>query len=118
MKERAAINVVNDQLGSPTYAKDLAEAIMKIINAQQSKVNGKYVYHFSNDEIISWFDFATAIKEIKKLECAINPIPTTAYPTPAKRPAYSGLDKTKIHATFNIELKNWRERLEDCIKLL
>jgi len=128
MNERKEINVVNDQLGSPTYAKDLAEVIVEIINrdstvneTENSKLktqNFQGIYHFSNDGIISWYDFAVAIKEIKQLDCIINPIPTSAYPTPAKRPAYSGLDKTKIVNTFNIELKNWKESLEECLALL
>ena len=116
MHERKEINVVSDQLGSPTYAKDLAEAILKTVNSQQSTVNG--IYHFSNDGIISWYDFAIAIKEIKQLNCIVNPIPTSSYPTPAKRPAYSGLDKTKISDTFNIRLKNWKDSLQECLQLL
>jgi dTDP-4-dehydrorhamnose reductase len=115
MKERKEINVVNDQLGSPTYAKDLAEAIMSIVNGQPSIVNGQQIYHFSNEGIISWYDFAVAIKEIKQLDCIINPIPTSSYPTPAKRPAYSGLNKIKIANTFQIQLKNWKESLNECL---
>ena len=126
MNERKEINVVNDQLGSPTYAKDLAEAIVEIAGSEQLAANSspltvhrsQNIYHFSNDGIISWYDFAVAIKEIKQLDCIINPIPTSAYPTPAKRPAYSGLDKTKIVSTFNIELKNWKESLQQCLALL
>ena len=127
MKERKEINVVNDQFGSPTYAKDLAEAIGEIVNGtrnpsivnrQTSNVKTSHIFHFSNAGIISWYDFAVAIKEIKQLDCIVNPIPTSAYPTPAKRPAYSGLDKTKIANTFNIQLKNWRESLQDCLQSL
>jgi len=136
MKERKEINVVNDQLGSPTYAKDLAEAIMSIVNSEWPMVNpesrkaGKtgspeeqahqppltnHIYHFSNEGIISWYDFAVAIKEIKQLDCIVHPIPTSAYPTPAKRPAYSGLDKHKIVNTFGMKLKDWKESLNDCL---
>jgi dTDP-4-dehydrorhamnose reductase len=126
MKERKEINVVNDQFGSPTYAKDLAEAILEIVNSERLAVNSSpltahhspNIYHYSNDGIISWYDFAVAIKEIKQLDCAVHPIPTTAYPTPAKRPAYSGLDKSTIVSTFDIQLKNWKASLEDCLKLL
>ncbi len=130
MKERKEINVVNDQFGSPTYARDLAEAIIEIVNSQWSMVNGEepnsshlspltsHIYHYSNDGIISWYDFAVAIKEIKQLDCVVHPIPTTAYPTPAKRPAYSGLDKSKIVNDFNIQLKNWKESLIDCLDQL
>ncbi|SRR6266496_3878501 len=117
MKERSSINVVNDQFGSPTYAKDLAEAILQIIaNCQLSIANSSPgTYHFSNDGIISWYDFATAIRDIKKLTCSVHPIVTAQYPTPARRPAYSVLNKEKIHKTFHISLKNWRESLEECL---
>jgi dTDP-4-dehydrorhamnose reductase len=130
MNERKEINVVNDQLGSPTYAKDLAEAIVEIVNSQWSMVNSEnatsshvspftsHVYHFSNEGIISWYDFAVAIKEIKQLDCIVHPIPSSSYPTPAKRPAYSGLDKTKIVKAFNIQLKNWKESLNECLQAL
>jgi dTDP-4-dehydrorhamnose reductase len=119
MKERKEINVVNDQLGSPTYARDLAEAIVEIVNSEQLTVNGSpQIYHFSNGGIISWYDFAVAIQKIKQLECTVHPIPTTAYPTPAKRPAYSVFDTTKIKAAFNIEIKNWVESLAECLQLL
>jgi dTDP-4-dehydrorhamnose reductase len=77
-----------------------------------------HIYHFSNEGIISWYDFAVAIKEIKQLDCIVNPIPTTAYPTPAKRPAYSVFDKTKIKNTFNIQLKDWRDSLTLCLQHL
>ncbi len=116
MNERKEINVVNDQLGSPTYAKDLAEAIISTVSGQQSTVNG--IFHFSNEGIISWYDFALAIKEIKQFNCAVNPIPTTSYPTPAKRPAYSVFDKAKIVNTFNIQLKDWKESLASCLNQL
>jgi dTDP-4-dehydrorhamnose reductase len=137
MKERKEINVVNDQFGSPTYAKDLAEAIGEIVNGTQNssivnrqssivkarslstgKAGFNDIYHFSNDGIISWYDFAVAIKEIKQLDCIVNPIPTSSYPTPAKRPAYSGLDKTKIANTFNIQLKDWKLSLKECLQAL
>lgn len=110
MNEKNEINVVNDQLGSPTYAADLAEVIMQIANNWQPGI-----YNYSNDGIISWYEFALAIKEITCGTCKINPISTSEYPTPAKRPAYSVLDKTKIKKTFGIKLKNWKESLADCI---
>jgi dTDP-4-dehydrorhamnose reductase len=117
---------VNDQFGSPTYARDLAEAILEIVNSERSAVNSspltahhsQNIYHYSNDGIISWYDFAVAIKEIKHRDCLVHPIPTTAYPTPAKRPAYSGMDKSKIVNDFNIQLKNWRDSLQECLNLL
>ena len=118
MNEKDTISVVNDQIGSPTYAADLAEAILKIIdNTQSTTGNWKPgIYNFSNEGIISWFEFAEAIKEIIKCPCDVKPIPTSAYPTPAKRPAYSVLDKTKIQEAFGIELKDWRGSLEACIE--
>ncbi len=120
MSERASLNVVSDQVGSPTYAKDLAAAILEIIaNSRQSSAQWHSgIYHFSNEAEISWFDFATTIKEMIGSNCAVNPIPTTAYPTPAKRPMYSLMDKTKFITTFNIALKPWQESLEACIQLL
>lgn len=120
MNERTDINVVNDQFGSPTYAKDIAEAVMKIvascINDQRSSVNR--IYHFSNDGIISWFEFALEIKRLSQLNCNVHPIAADNYPTPAKRPHYSGLDKEKIVSDFAIELKSWKESLTGCISSL
>lgn len=118
LNEKEEISVVNDQLGSPTYAADLAETIMQIIiNAKASDVNWiPGIYHFSNEGVISWYDFAVAIKEISGSQCRINPVPTSAYPTQAKRPAYSVLDKTKIQNSFDIPLKDWKKSLEKCIE--
>lgn len=115
MKDREVITVINDQFGSPTYAADLATVIMHI--ATQSEDKGD-IYHFSNDGVISWFDFAVAIKELARLSCIVNPVDTSGYPTPAKRPAYSVMDKEKIKSTFGIELKDWKESLQQCLKLL
>ena len=114
------INVVNDQKGSPTYAADLAEVIIILIADCQLSIDNwaPGIYHFSNDGVISWFDFANTIKEIADSDCKINPISTAEYPTPAARPAYSVLDKTKIQKTFRIELKDWKESLQSCIKKL
>ena len=113
MKTKPEIGVVADQYGSPTYARDLAVAIMQIIS------DGKWVpgiYHFTNDGVINWFDFASEIRKLSGLSCVIHPITTEQYPTPAKRPKYSVLDKTKIQRTFGIKLKNWKESLEDCLR--
>lgn len=117
MKEKDEINVVNDQIGSPTYAADLADAILQIIifNTQHSTLNIQGIYHFSNEGIINWYEFAVAIKELIGSNCKINPIPTSAYPTPAKRPPYSVLNKTRIQSTFSIHLKDWRESLTNCL---
>ncbi len=112
MKERTEVKVVNDQIGSPTYAGDLADAIMSIIQALE-KGNIHYgIYHFSNTGNLSWFDFAMAIKYISKATCTILPQPSTAYPTPAKRPAYSVMDIAKIAQDFNIDLQEWKLSLQ------
>lgn len=110
MDEKNEISVVNDQVGSPTYAADLAEAIMKVI---PNWIPG--IYHFSNDGAISWYDFALAIKEITGSRCIIHPVASSEFPAAAIRPAFSVLDKTKIRETFGINLKDWKESLERCI---
>jgi len=115
MQERESLNVVNDQIGSPTYAADLALAIVTIINNSDWKAG---IYHFSNEGEISWFQFALAIKEIGGFNCEVKGIPSSAYPTPAKRPAFSLLDKTKIKRTFGVVVPEYRESLERCMGLL
>lgn len=112
ISEKKEINVVNDQVGSPTCAADLAEAIMRIISIQNWRAG---IYNFSNDGVISWYDFALAIKELTGSNCIIHPIPTSQYPTPAKRPMYSVLDTKKIQQIFGIELKEWKKSLESCL---
>ena len=112
MKTKPEINVVADQFGSPTYAHDLAEVILQIISS------GKWtpgIYHYTNNGIISWFDFASEVKNLSNLSCSILPITTEQYPTPARRPKYSVLDKTKMRQTFGIELKDWKESLKECL---
>lgn len=118
MGERPSLNVVSDQVGTPTYAADLAKAILDIIvfidkNGAENQVAG--IYHYSNEGAISWFDFATAIAEISGSKCVVNPIPSSAYPTPAKRPAYSVFDKTKIRHTFHLPGIAWRDSLKTCL---
>ncbi len=115
MKEKESLNVVSDQSGSPTYAFDLAEAILQIIASGKWKGG---IYHYSNTGIITWFDFAVAIRDLINATCKVNPIPTSGYPTPAKRPAYSAMDTSLIADTFNIKLKPWKERLSACIERL
>ena len=115
MKEKESINVVEDQVGSPTYAADLAQVIMHIIT-QDAKAGG--IYHYSNDGRISWYEFALAIKDLTGSRCKVNPIPSAQYPTPAKRPHYSLLDKTKIASTFLVPISNWRASLEVCVRKL
>ena len=100
MTERAHLGVVDDQQGSPTYAADLAQVIMNIINSGSWKAG---IYHYSNEGIITWYQFATSIKEIIGSGCDIKPIRTIDFPTPAKRPSYSGLDKSKIK--FDLRVK-------------
>ena len=119
MSERDSLNVVGDQVGSPTYAADLAAAIMQIVVQQQTTGQSfGGIYHYSNDGIISWFDFATEIKALGNKNCGVNAIPTSSYPTPAKRPAYSGMNKDKIASTFNIKIRDWKDSLKECIGLL
>jgi len=104
MDERKEVGVINDQIGSPTYAKDLALAIVKIVDS--SKWEGG-IYHYSNEGEISWYDFAVAIRDFRSFDCEVKPIPTSAYPTPARRPKYSLLDKSKIKAIFAVEVPRW-----------
>lgn len=115
MLKKKRISVVNDQIGSPTYAADLAEVILKIINNDQW-IPG--LYHYSNEGEISWFDFANDIKYFSKFKTQIDGISTKDYPTAAKRPKYSLLDKTKIKETYNIKVPFYRESLKKCIKIL
>jgi len=115
MNERDEIGVVSDQIGTPTYANDLAQVIMNIIEASNF-VPG--VYHYSNEGKISWYEFAIAIKELKGFKCKVNAISSNAFPTPAKRPNFSLLDKTKIKQTYKIEVPNWLNSLEEMIAKL
>lgn len=103
------INVVNDQQGCPTYAPDLARAILKI-SENLNKVNSG-IYHFTNQGQTTWYDFAKAIFEKNKISILVNPIPTFLYPTPAKRPAYSVLDSQKTREVFQVETPHWTERI-------
>lgn len=115
MAERTEIGVVNDQVGSPTYAADLATAILDIITS------GKWypgIYHFSNKGIISWYDLAIAIRDSIGSDCKVNPIPTSAYPTPARRPAYSVMDSSLLTQRYGIEAQPWQQRLEVCLQQL
>ena len=113
MQERDSLNVVNDQIGSPTYAADLAQAILSIVMHPNWQSG---MYHFSNEGEISWYEFALAIQEIGGFDCAISGIPSSDYPTPAKRPHYSLLDKSKIATTFGVVVPDYRKSLEKCMK--
>ena len=114
-KERPELGVIFDQIGTPTYARDLAIAIMTAID--KGIVPG--VYHFSNEGVISWYDFTKAIHRMAGItSCHVRPLHTVEYPTPANRPHYSVLDKTKIKQTYGIEIPYWEESLKDCIEKL
>ena len=117
-KEKSAINVINDQFGCPTYAADLASTIIKFINKTEEGSTFSGIYNYCNEGIISWFDFASAIGELKNTNCIINPIPSGSYKTPAKRPSYSVLDTSKIKNDLGIPIPYWKESLEKCLELL
>lgn len=118
MKERPEIKVVADQQGCPTYAADLAEAIMQIVAVAQKGNNAAGIFHYSNTGATTWFDFANAIKEAAGLTCSVLPIPTEAFPTPAKRPAYSVMDLNDIAEVFGVQLKDWKHSLKICMDQL
>ena len=118
MKERESLNVVSDQLGCPTYAADLAAAIMKIIESNSTEKNIAGIYHYSNRGVTNWHEFAMAINELSGSNCVVNPIATSQYPTPAKRPQYSVMDTSKIQQTFNLQIPEWKESLKICIDKL
>jgi len=107
---RDEISVVSDQIGTPTYAGDLADVILKIITTKNTNFG---LYHYSNEGQTSWYGFAKAIFEASNLKIKLNAIKTVAYPTPAKRPVYSVIDKTKIKKTLNIEISSWRETINN-----
>lgn len=115
-KERDNLNVIFDQVGSPTYAKDLGKICLDILT-NNDKIDEKgQVYHYSNEGVTSWYDFAIAIMEIGGIKCNIFPIETKEYPTPAKRPNYSVLNKSKIKNDFAVKIPYWRDSLIECIK--
>ena len=115
MKERDSINVVNDQVGSPTYARELAAALLMIVQADKFLPG---IYHYSSEGRISWYDFALAIKEISGSSCRVNPIPTTEFPTPARRPHFSLLDNSKIQAVYGVIVYPWKHGLTECFHRL
>lgn len=112
--ERESLNVVFDQVGTPTYAADLAKAIVTIL--PQVKTGIKEVYHFSNEGVCSWYDFALAIMAQSDLDCHVLPIESKDYPTPAKRPFYSVLNKAKIKRDFGLQINNWAISLAECVE--
>ena len=113
--ERPEIRVVNDQLGSPTYAGDLAEAVLHILTAPTFHPG---IYHYTNEGTCSWYDFARHILATAHPTCTVHPIPTTDYPTPAARPAYSVLDKTHIRTVYGLSIPRWQDSLDRCLQHL
>ncbi|MCD0471072.1 dTDP-4-dehydrorhamnose reductase [Flavobacterium sp. JAS] len=109
MQEKESINVVNDQIGSPTYAADLAQAMIDIVQSS-NWIPG--IYNYSNEGEISWYEFALAIKEFGGYNCDVGGIPSASYPTPAKRPEFSLLDKNKIKRVYNLDIPNYKESLK------
>ncbi|KAA2241440.1 dTDP-4-dehydrorhamnose reductase [Chitinophaga agrisoli] len=120
MQERPSLNVVFDQAGTPTYAVDLAKAILQILQYRQlnPETNLGGVYHYSNEGVTSWYDFAVTIKELTAAACQVQPITSDQYPTPAQRPAYSVFNKQKIKTTFGIEIPHWKDSLRECLQHL
>ena len=116
-KERSELSVVNDQIGSPTYAADLVEMILTIIDHESFRRMGQktQIYHYSNAGKCSWYEFAKEIFSLKKIECRVSPITTDQYKTLARRPKYSFLDKKKIEKKFSIKLKHWKDSLSTCL---
>jgi dTDP-4-dehydrorhamnose reductase len=118
MKERDQLKIVADQKGRPTYAKDLALATMKMIEAMNAGKTVKGIYHFANGGETTWFDFAATIKAIAGLTCDVQPIETKDFPTPAKRPAYSVLDTSKIEQDVEVDIRHWEDALKECMNHL
>ena len=115
-KEKESLGVIYDQVGTPTYAKDLAKAILDIL--PQIDNEQPQIYNYSNEGVLSWYDFAKEIMRMAKLPCKINPIETVQYPTPAKRPHYSLLSKTKIKNEYAIDIPYWKDSLDACLRKL
>lgn len=114
-EEKDFLNVVFDQIGTPTYARDLASAILSIINHPIISSDDVSIYHYSNEGVASWYDFAKSIFELSGIDCKVNPIETHQYPTPAKRPYYSILNKAKIKKDYGLDIPYWRDSLKDCL---
>lgn len=115
-KEREVLNIVSDQIGTPTYARDLASLIVE--NGIKHWRFKSGIYHFSNEGVASWYDFAHEIIDLMQVNCKVYPINTSDYPTPAKRPHYSVLDKTKIKKDLNIVIPHWKTSLKQCLMTL
>ena len=119
-KEQDELSVVNDQMGSPTYAADLADAILEIIKHKKFRdvAQTTQIYNYSNEGEISWYEFAKEIFKIEKIECKVNPVKSQQYPTPAKRPRNTLMNKDKIVKVFNIKISNWKSSLNTCMTIL
>lgn len=115
-KEREQLGVIFDQVGTPTYAKDLAQAVLDIIPHLGSE--SVEIYHYSDEGVASWYDFAREIMSMAGIGCAVDPIETAQYPTPARRPHYSLLNKSKIKAAYGITIPYWKESLKRCLQQL
>lgn len=116
-KEKPELRVVSDQTGSPTYARDLAEALLTIA-VKMDTIKQYGIFNYSNKGNITWYDFAKAILEIKGIKTPVTPITTAEFPTPAKRPSYSTLDLTKIQKVYGVTVKDWKASLTDCLQKL
>ena len=118
--ERSDLNVVFDQIGTPTYAPDLAAAILSVIEKVENKEVALHtiggIWHYSNEGVTSWYDFAKAIFDIRNIPCRVHPIETKDFPTPAQRPPFSLLNKAKIKTTFGLEIPYWRDSLLKCLR--
>jgi dTDP-4-dehydrorhamnose reductase len=123
-KERDELGVIFDQVGTPTYAGDLAEVILGILASElndevlKSAILEDKIYHLSNEGVCSWYDFAKTIFELSQIECFVNAIETQDYPTPAKRPHYSVMNKNKIKLAFNLRIPYWKDSLKMCLKII
>ena len=117
-KEKDQLNVVFDQIGTPTYAPDLADAVLQIINKDEKNAQYYGIYHYSNEGVCSWYDFASEIMAYANLTCKVYSIESKEFPTPAKRPHFSVLNKSKIKGTFKIKIPYWRKSMEICLDIL
>jgi dTDP-4-dehydrorhamnose reductase len=115
-KEKEELGVIYDQVGTPTYARDLAKMVLEVLPKLEN--DNVKIYHYSNEGVLSWYDFAKEIMKMAKLPCKINPIETKDYPTPAKRPHYSLLNKSKIKKEFGTIIPYWKDSLDTCLKIM
>ncbi|MCS6833910.1 MAG: NAD(P)-dependent oxidoreductase, partial [Flammeovirgaceae bacterium] len=117
-KEKGSVGVIAEQYGTPTYGADLAKFLLLIVEKTLSTHSLQGIYHFSNEGAASWYDFAHAIFDLANLPVDLRPLKTSEYPTPAKRPSFSVLDKTKVKNTFGIRIRHWQDALKECIAAL